>query len=304
MLGINQTKLMTISNSLVQAHQEAGRFFIVDGVKSFVRDTGQGEAVVCMHGVPSSSFLYRKILPALAESGFRGISFDLPGLGLSDRPDDFDYSWTGLGKWSVKATEALGLDKFHLVIHDVGGPVGLEMLAAYPERILSLTILNTLIVNVGTFKKPMVMRPFEWKGAGELYLKTLVPALFQQLMYVQGVQDKSAFGFQEAQAYTQLLKYQDNGKAFLKIMRSFEPTPVKEQLYTKAIQKLTVPKQVVWGAKDTALTLKDFGYPIRDVLNIKRFFEINGKHFLQEDCAEEIVEKIVEMNRPQISMKY
>ncbi|GAB5551784.1 MAG: alpha/beta fold hydrolase [Saprospiraceae bacterium] len=295
---------MTISNSLIQAHQQAGRFFTADGVKSFMRDTGQGEAVVCMHGVPSSSFLYRKILPALAESGFRGISFDLPGLGLSDRPDDFDYSWTGLGKWSVQATEALGLDKFHLVIHDVGGPVGLEMLAAYPERILSLTILNTLIVNVGTFKKPMVMRPFEWKGAGELYLKTLVPALFQQLMYVQGVQDKSAFGFQEAQAYTQLLKYQDNGKAFLKIMRSFEPTPVKEQLYTKVIQKLTVPKQVVWGAKDTALTLKDFGYPIRDVLNIKRFFEINGKHFLQEDCAEEIVEKIVEMNRPQISMKY
>lgn len=296
-MEINQTKLMTISNSLVQTHQEAGRFFIVDGVKSFVRNTGQGEAVVCMHGVPSSSFLYRKMLPALAKSGYRGISFDLPGLGLSDRPDDFDYSWTGLGKWSIKATEALSLDKFHLVIHDIGGPVGLEMLAAHPKRILSLTILNTLVVNVGTFKKPMVMRPFEWKGAGELYLKTLVPTLFQQLMYVQGVQDKSVFGFQEAQAYTQLLKYQDNGKAFLEIMRNFEPTPAKEQLYCQAINDLQVPKQVVWGAKDTALTLKGFGYPIRDTLNIDRFFELNGKHFLQEDCALEIVEKIVEMNQ-------
>ncbi|MEM6377798.1 MAG: alpha/beta hydrolase [Bacteroidota bacterium] len=287
---------MIFSNTLVQSHQKAGRFFNAVGVQSFVREAGNGEAVVCIHGVPSSSFLYRKMLPALAQKGYRGIAFDLPGLGLSERPTEFDYSWSGLGKWSVAATEALGLDKFHLVIHDIGGPVGLEMLAAHPERILSLTILNTLIVHVGTFKKPMVMRPFEWKGAGELYLQTLVPAVFKQLMYVQGVQDKSVFGYAEAQAYVQLLKNKDGGKAFLKIMRNFEPTPQKEQLYCDAIRALDVPKQVVWGAKDTALTLKHYGYPIRDVLEINRFFEVKGKHFLQEDCAEEIVEKIVEMN--------
>jgi haloalkane dehalogenase len=295
--GKNKRRIMKISNQLAASHLQSGRFFEADGIKGFVREEGMGEPVVLIHGVPSSSFLYRKVLPELADLGYRGVAFDLPGLGLSDRPQDFDYSWTGLGKWSVAATESLGLDKFHLVIHDIGGPVGLEMVAAHPERILSLTILNTLVANVASFKKPLAMRPFEWKGIGELYLKTLIPPLFLQLMYRQGVKNKSAFGIEEASAYVELLKLKDNGKAFLKIMRSFDTTPEKERLYLQAVQTLQVPKQVIWGEGDTALTLKGFADPIRKKMGIDRFFTVPGKHFLQEDNAREIASYLAEMNK-------
>lgn len=288
--------MMETNNPLVQAHQNAGRFFEADGIKAFVREAGKGEAVVCMHGVPSSSFLYRKVLAGLSEKGYRGIAFDLPGLGLSDRPADFDYRWTGLGKWSSAATEALGLDKFHLIIHDLGGPVGLEMVAAHPERILSLTVLNTLAAGVGSFRKPWIMRPFEWPLIGDIYVGMMSPFLFRQLMYLQGVQDKSVFGQPEAEAYMQLLQTNDGGKAFLQMMRCFETTMEKEHLYVDAVRNLKVPKQVIWGANDPALSLKEHGYRHRDAMDIQRFHTVPGKHFLQEDYADDIVDHFVAMN--------
>src|SRR4051795_6497594 len=118
---------------VIERHRAAGREFEAGGVQSFVREAGRGQTVVCMHGVPSSCFLYRKVLDELAERGLRGVAFDLPGLGLAARPADYDYTWTGLGRFSVAAVDALGLDRFHLVLHDIGGPVGLELAAALPE---------------------------------------------------------------------------------------------------------------------------------------------------------------------------
>ena len=59
---------------------------------------------MCLHGVPSSCFLYRKVIAELGGRGVRGVTFDLPGLGLADRPEDFDYTWTGLGRFTVAAS--------------------------------------------------------------------------------------------------------------------------------------------------------------------------------------------------------
>src|SRR4051812_5575998 len=113
----------------IAIHQAAGRRFEAGGVKSFVRDqppsVGTGSAVILVHGVPSSSFLYRKMIPALAQQGLRAIAFDFPGLGLADRPEEFDYSWSGLSRWMGQAIDALGIDRCHLVVHDIGGPLPL-----------------------------------------------------------------------------------------------------------------------------------------------------------------------------------
>jgi pimeloyl-ACP methyl ester carboxylesterase len=105
-----------------------------------------GDPVVLLHGVPTSSYLWRRVLPVLARRGLRGVAFDLPGLGLADRPPDYDYSWTGLGRFAAAAVDELGLGPFHLVVHDIGGPVGFELLAAMPPgRVRSLTVLNTVV---------------------------------------------------------------------------------------------------------------------------------------------------------------
>jgi pimeloyl-ACP methyl ester carboxylesterase len=280
------------SPAVVEAHRAAGRDFSAAGVQSFVREQGEGEPVVCLHGVPASSFLYRKMLPELASRGLRGIAFDFPGLGLASRPQGFDYSWSGLGRFCGEAVDALALDRFHLVVHDIGGPVGFELAAAMPDRVRSLTILNTLI-EVATFKRPWSMEPFARRGLGEVYLKTLTKPMFAQLMYLQGIGDRSATPKDEVYAYVDLLKREDGGKAFLQIMRGFERTPEKQQLYERTVRDVPYAVQIVWGADDPALKLSVQGEQARRATGLDEIHTVPAKHFLQEDQAPAIAERVM-----------
>jgi pimeloyl-ACP methyl ester carboxylesterase len=79
----------------------------------------------------------------------------------------------------------------HLVVHDIGGPVGFEIAAAMPERIRSITLLNTMI-EAAEFHRPWMMEPFARPGVGELRLTSMSKPVFRQLMYYAGVRDRSA----------------------------------------------------------------------------------------------------------------
>jgi pimeloyl-ACP methyl ester carboxylesterase len=285
------------SADVVERHRAAGREFEAAGVRSFMREEGSGEPVVCLHGVPSSSFLYRKVLAELASRGLRGVAFDFPGLGLAARPPDFDYSWTGLGRFTAAAVDALGLDRFHLVVHDIGGPVGFEVAGAMPDRIRSVTILNTLI-EVATFKRPWSMEPFARRGIGEIYLKTLTKPAFAQLMYLQGIGNRRATPKEEVYAYVDLLKRDDGGKAFLKIMRGFERTPDKQRLYESTVRDVPYPVQIVWGADDPALKLSVHGEQARRAAGLDEIHTVPAKHFLQEDQAPAVAERIALLAAP------
>lgn len=279
------------SAEVVERHRAAGRFFEADGVRSFVRERGDGDPVVCLHGVPTSSFLYRKVLDELAARGLRGVAFDLPGLGLADRPEGFDYSWTGLGRFCTAAVGALGLERFDLVVHDIGGPVGFELAAAMPERVRSLTVLNTF-VEVDTFKRPWSMEPFARRGIGELYLRTMTKPAFRTLMGMQGIGDRAAVPKEELDAYVDLLKREDGGRAFLRIMRGFERTAEKRAAYIGVLRDAPYPVQIVWGADDPALKLAVHGEQARRAAGLEDIHTLRAKHFPQEDQAPAVAERV------------
>ncbi|TDO36297.1 pimeloyl-ACP methyl ester carboxylesterase [Kribbella sp. VKM Ac-2527] len=287
---------MTVDEVLA-AHRGAGREFTAAGEASFVLDQGPsgGEAVVCLHGVPTSSFLYRGVLHELALRGLRGIAFDLPGLGLAARPDDFDYSWTGLGSWATAALDALGLDRVHLVVHDIGGPVGFEIAAAVPDRIRSILLLNT-IVAVDTFRRPWVMEPFAHRLLGEAWLASArVPIVFRALMRTIGVgPDVPA---EDLDAHLRLLLGEDSGRAFLRIMRSFERTVEKRRLYEGALRSGAYPVGLLWGSKDPALPLRSYGVQARLAARLDDIPTVPGKHFLQEDFPAEIAAAVAKLAR-------
>ncbi len=279
------------ASDVIAEYERTGRYFTAAGVGSFVLDAGQGEPVVCLHGVPASAYLYRKVVPALGRQGLRGMAFDLPGLGLAERPADFDYTWTGLGRWATAAIEALGLDGFHLVVHDIGGPVGFEVAAAVPDRVRSLTILNTLI-RVEEFKRPWVMEPFAHRGIDRMYLASLQKPILRGLMALQGIENMKAVPGVEIDAYVSLLKLGDNGKAFLAIMRGFERTAEKQRLYLEVVGSDRYPVQVVWGDRDPALKVTTKGEEARLAAGLTEIVRLPGKHFLQEDQAEPLAERI------------
>jgi haloalkane dehalogenase len=272
--------------AIVAAHAASGRRFEAAGVGSFALEQGAGEPVVLMHGVPVSSFLYRKVVPELARLGLRGVAFDLPGLGLAERPREFDYSWSGLARWTGAAIDALGIERCHLVVHDVGGPVGFEWAIRNPERVLSLTALNTL-VDAARFHRPWTMHPFSIRGVGELWLRGTPRFLFAQLFYLQGVADRAAVPRAEVYAHHALLRREDDGRAFLRIMRGFELTAAKERFFFEGLAGRPYPAQVVWGRDDPALRAPRREAVMR-ALGVERPTLLPAKHFLQEDRAGEV----------------
>ena len=273
-----------VAEAVVAAHERSGRRLSVDGVNTFVLDRGHGDPVVCLHGVPASSFLYRKLISELGDRGLRGLALDLPGLGLADRPADFDYTWTGLGRFAAATVDALGLDRFHLVVHDIGGPVGFELAAVDPGRVISLTVLNAP-VEVATFRRPLVMKPFAVKGLGELYLRVINPPAFRLLMHWQGVAERSKVTRAELDAYLMLLRRADGGRAFLKIMRGFELTRAKQDRYEAVLRDRRIRVQIVWSEADPALPINTRGEQARRAAGVAEIHTVPGKHFFPEDQA-------------------
>jgi haloalkane dehalogenase len=284
---------------LLERHRRSGRVFVADGVSSFVIDDGPRDApaVVCVHGVPASSYLYRKVIPELAVRGLRGVAIDLPGLGLAERPADFDYGWTGLGRWLLSAINALELDRFHLVVHDIGGPIGFEVANAVPERVLSLTLLNT-IVEVENFHRPWPMEPFAHRILGEAWLASLrVPGAFASIMRLVGVSRNVPSA--ELACWLPLLFGDDGGQAFLKIMRGFELTAENQRRYLDVVGSSSYPVQVVWGARDTMLSWRRYGVEAQRAAGGAPPIMLPAKHFLQEDRPVEIAEAVHRISRPE-----
>jgi haloalkane dehalogenase len=284
-----------MTNSRLDRYRASGRPFVAGGIGSFVLDDGprDGEAVVCVHGVPASAYLYRKVVPALAAQGLRGIAVDFPGMGFAERPADADYSWTGLGRWLGSAIDALDLERFHLVVHDIGGPIGLEVAAANPQRVRSLTILNTAIA-VESFHRPWVMEPFAHQVVGEAWLKSVrLPGMFVALMRAVGVTRRVPIA--EIACYVPLLLGDDDGRAFLKIMRGFEHNAAKQRHYLAALRSKPYPAQVVWGVHDRMLTWRRYGVQAQLAAGLDDAVLLPGKHFVQEDCPEEVAEAIYQL---------
>ncbi len=278
-------------NKLIREWSAKGTQLKVPGTASSrVWRQGSGPTVVCLHGVPTSAYLYRKVLPELASRGLEGVAIDFPGLGFADRPQNFDYSWTGLSAWLEKALDAAGIGSFHLVVHDAGGPVGFDLVRRIPERIQSLTVLNT-IVNASRFSKPLTMRPFTVPGLGYLWtLQMNSPIIFPFFRW-KGVLATSTYA--EIRAYGTILMRLDGGRAFRKIMAGFETTREFEERILPPLKERKFPAQVIWGKYDSELTLESEGADAKRALNLQsEIYQVEGKHFLQEDAAPEIAKRI------------
>jgi pimeloyl-ACP methyl ester carboxylesterase len=139
------------------------------------------------------------------------------------------------------------------------------------------------------------MEPFARRRLGELYLRTLTKPAFRVLMRLWGVQDMSAVTSAELDAYVDLLREGDGGRAFLQIMRGFERTPEKRRLYESVLRDRPFPVQIVWGAKDPALKLTVHGEIARRAAGLDQIYTLPAKHFLQEDQAPALAEHIARL---------
>jgi pimeloyl-ACP methyl ester carboxylesterase len=117
----------------------------VDGVEIFYRETGPADApvVLLLHGFPSSSFMFRELLPKLADR-WRVVAPDYPGFGASAFPsrERYAYSFANLARSIERFTEVLRLERYAIYIQDYGAPIGLRLALRRPERITALVVQN------------------------------------------------------------------------------------------------------------------------------------------------------------------
>jgi pimeloyl-ACP methyl ester carboxylesterase len=278
--------------SVIDAHRASGSFFDVAGIGSFVRTEGDGETVVLVHGLPASSFLYRKVIPELSARGLRSVAFDLPGLGLADRPTNFDYTLSGLGVFVAAAIDSLDIDQFHLVVHDAGGPIGFEAAERLLSRVQSLTVLNTIPeIDAKPFPGEFLAR-FSRRVGGPMSSA----AVWRQMMYRVGILDRDAVPEVEVDAYRDLALGPDGGAAYLQIMRGLHAARGEKKSYRPVlhVDAAPYPVQIVWGAKDPILTMKRFGWRALDATGLPSMSIVPARHFLQEDQAPAISALIAE----------
>lgn len=280
-------------DDVINRHRAAGSRFMADAIRSFALDEGDGPPVVCLHGVPTSSFLYRKLVPELARRGLRGIAFDFPGTGLAGRPGLFDYSWSGLARWTADALDALRIERCHLVVHDIGGPIGFEWALTQPERVLSLTALDTF-VDVASFRPTPSLRPFTVPVAGEAWLPMLRPPVSRWLFRRVGLADAAAMTDAEVDAHFALLRRYDEGRAFLRIMRGFELTRAKQDFYYDGLARRPYPAQVIWGRDDPVLG-ETRRREVVSALKVTSPVMLPGRHFLPEEQAPALALAVAEL---------
>jgi haloalkane dehalogenase len=116
----------------------------VDGLRMAHLDEGEGAPVLFMHGEPTWSFLWRKVLPPVRDAGYRCIAPDLAGFGRSDKPTDVSwYSYDRHTQLAATLLEDLDVRGATVVVHDWGGPIGLRLAIEHAERIERIVILDT-----------------------------------------------------------------------------------------------------------------------------------------------------------------
>ena len=116
----------------------------VDGLRLHYLDEGSGSPVVCFHGEPTWSYLYRKMVGPLVSAGHRVVCPDYPGFGRSDKPTDRDwYTYDRHVEYASRLLEQIDVRGATVVVQDWGGPIGLRWATENPERVDRLVIMNT-----------------------------------------------------------------------------------------------------------------------------------------------------------------
>jgi pimeloyl-ACP methyl ester carboxylesterase len=266
---------------LVEQHEAAGKRIVVDGRHIFVREEGEGEPVLLLHGVPSSSFLYRKMLPELAGHGLRAISFDFPGVGLSDKPKDIDYDWHALSKWVGGVVDTLALPPVHLVLHDIAGPIGTEWAIHNPVKVRSITVTNTLM-DVAHYTPAFPIWAFRVPVIRHVAFSTMNTRMMLPMFRHSGVKNPEAVDEDVIDAYIYLLKNNGGHHSFLAIMDGFDLSEQHRDWLRDGLLAIDKPMQLVWGEQEIAIPKAQLHY-IKQVFPLRAEHMVDARHFLQEE---------------------
>ena len=239
--------------------------------------------VLCLHGWPQSSYMWRYLLPALASAGRRGVAPDLAGFG--DSPPDPP----GTHERHVEAIERfrrqIGLDRVVLVVHDTGGLIGLRWACDHPDAVAGLVITNTgFFPDIEWMEIAKTMRtPMQ----GEVLMDSLSREGFDTLMR----EASAEFEERALDEYWKAFTTADGRRGMLELYRSFDLDELAP--YERRLAALGVPVLILWGQGDEYIPVDYATRFAREIPEAKLVLLEGVRHFLFEDeprrCAREVL---------------
>jgi len=269
----------------------------VDGQSIFYREAGDKEntpTIPLLHGFPTSSHMFRNIIPALADK-FHLVAPDYPGFGYSSMPpvDKFEYTFDHLAEIVDKFITRIGLERYSLYVMDYGAPIGYRLAVKHPEKIEALMVQNGNAYDegLGEFWEPLKAYWNEPNDKNKNALKKFLTIEATRWQYTHGVKNENAISPDNWIHDQLLLDRPGNNEIQLQLFYDYKSNPPlyrQWQEYFRKYQPLTL---VVWGRNDIIFT-KEGAIPYqRDLKNIQIHL-LNTGHFALEEEGELIAELI------------
>ncbi len=205
------------------------------------------EAVVFLHGNPGSADDWARLVGAVGETGMRAVAFDLPDFGETIAPVGFEYTNSGYSAFVGQALAALGIERVHLVLHDLGGPIGMVWAATSPDAVASVTLIDTGVLP--GYKWHRLARVWRTPVVGEVFMATATRGAFRRLLnrneprglprtFIDGMYDH----------YDRRTR-----RAVLKVYRDTDDPGSAGVAFAEEMAPRDIPALVIWGEHDAYL---------------------------------------------------
>jgi len=279
------------SKQMVHYHSVA-----IDGHRVFYREAGAPErpALLLLHGFPSSSHMFRNLIPRLADR-YHIIAPDLPGFGFSDAPDraTFKYTFDNLAKVIDHVTETIGLERYAIYVFDYGAPVGFRLALAHPERVTAIISQNGNAYEEGlsTGWNPIQKYWHEPSAANRETLRALLTPETTKWQYLHGVSDETLVAPESYTFDSALLGRAGNDEIQLDLFLDYASNVALYPKFHQYFAKRQPPLLAVWGKHDPFFLPPGADAFRRDNPNAQVYFYDTG-HFALETHVDEIANAI------------
>jgi pimeloyl-ACP methyl ester carboxylesterase len=278
------------------------RFADVDGRKIFYREAGAdtSPALLLLHGFPTSSHMFRDLIPALADD-YHVVAPDLPGFGFSEAPDraQFRYTFDHLADVIDRFTAVARLTRYAIYVFDYGAPVGFRLAMDHPERITAIISQNGNAYEEGLSEGWNPIQRY-WKEPtpeNRAALRSFLTPEATKWQYVYGVQEESLVAPESYTLDSALLARPGNDEIQLDLFLDYASNVALYPKFQEYFRTRRPPLLAVWGKNDPFFLPAGAEAFKRDIPGaVVRFFETG--HFALETHAGEIAAAIRDFRAP------
>lgn len=279
------------------------RYATVEGRRLFYREAGsaQAPALVLLHGFPTSSHMYRDIIPRLAEH-YRVIAPDMLGFGLSQAPstDEFDYTFAALADLTAALLDHLNVHRFAVYVQDYGAPIAWRLALHDPRALTAVISQNGNAYEAGFYDGPWTRRAMAYgqdpSPATEAAVRENLTLADIRWQYLNGAPDESLVSPDTWHHDHRLVSRPGNDRVQLALFRDYGTNVLLYPAVQEYLRTSGVPVLAVWGEDDQIFGpdgARAFTTDARDA----EVHLLPGGHFLLETAGTQVADLVLSFLR-------